>query len=290
MDIGIGLPGTVAGVTGGQILDWARRAEHHQFTSLAVLDRLVYPNYEPLIELAAGAAVTDRIRLATTILIGPYRANAALLGKQLATIDHLSNGRLLIGIAAGSREDDYAASGVDFTTRGHLFDAMLDELDLIWSAPDKGSNTPISQIGPKPLNGRPPLIFGGTATAAFHRAASRGDGWILGGGTPADFRVGKQKLSAAWSQAGRNDTPRTMALAYYALGDDAPAAADAYLRHYYAWLGDAAAASIAHGAATNAAAVREKVNSFAEAGCGELVFIPCNADPDQVNLLADALP
>lgn len=289
MEIGIGLPGTVAGVTGAQILDWARRAEHRRFSCLAVLDRLVYPNYEPLIELAAAAAVTDRIRLATTILIGPYRANAALLGKQLATIHHLSNGRLLIGIAAGSREDDYAVSGVDFATRGRRFDAMLDELDLIWAEPGVGSSNPISDIGPKPLNGRPTLIFGGMAGAAFQRAASRGDGWILGGGTADQFRGGAQKLSAAWSEAGRDDAPRTMALAYFALGDDAPTKADAYLRHYYAWLGDAAA-SIAQGAATNAAAVRERVSSFAEAGCDELVFIPCDADPGQVDLLADALP
>ncbi len=166
MEIGIGLPGTVAGVTGAQIVDWARRAEHRGFSSLAVLDRLVYANYEPLIELAAAAAVTDRIRLATTVLIGPYRANAALLGKQLATIDHLSHGRLLIGIAAGSREDDYLASGVDFTTRGRQFEAMLDELELIWSEPSLDSSNPLSQIGPKPPHGRPPLIFGGTAPAA----------------------------------------------------------------------------------------------------------------------------
>ena len=289
MEIGIGLPGTVAGVTGAQMLEWARRAEHREFSSLAVLDRLVYANYEPLIELAAAAAVTDRIRLATTILVGPYRANAALLGKQLATIDHLSNGRLLVGIAAGSREDDYVASGVDFATRGRQFEAMLDELDLIWSEPGNGSNNPVSEIGPKPPNGRPPLIFGGTAPAAFQRAASRGDGWILGGGTLDSFRAGAQKLSAAWSQAGRDGAPCTMALAYYALGDDAPANAVRYQRHYYAGLGDAAA-SIAQGAATTAAAVRDRVNSFAEAGCGELVFIPCDADPSQVDLLADALP
>src|SRR6266567_7665899 len=126
MDVGIGLPATIPGVGRDALLDWARRAEARGFSSLGTIDRIVYANYEPLIALAAAAAVTERIRLATTILIAPYRANAALVAKQAATLDHLSGGRLVLGVAVGGREDDYEVSGVDFHTRGRRLDEMLD--------------------------------------------------------------------------------------------------------------------------------------------------------------------
>lgn len=87
----------------------------------------------------------------------------------------------------------------------------------------------------------PQLIIGGTAGAAFRRAAQDGDGWIMGGGTPDNFREGTAKLDEAWRAAGRDGKPRTLALAYFALGDGAKEAADGYLNHYYAWLGEVAA-------------------------------------------------
>src|SRR4051812_7293318 len=111
MEVGIGLPTTIPGVTGEQVLEWARRAEARGFSTLGTIDRIVYPNYEPLIALAAVAGVTERIRLATTILIVPYRANAALVAKQAATVDHVSGGRLVLGVAVGGRRGDYALSG-----------------------------------------------------------------------------------------------------------------------------------------------------------------------------------
>jgi alkanesulfonate monooxygenase SsuD/methylene tetrahydromethanopterin reductase-like flavin-dependent oxidoreductase (luciferase family) len=282
MKAGIGLPSTIAGATGQEITTWARDAEGRGFSSLAVLDRLVYPNVEPLVALAAAAAVTDRIELATTILIGPYRGNAALLAKQLASIDHISGGRLVLGIAAGTREDDYQASHVEYRARGRIFDEMLDEFDRIWSAPPGG-------IGPRPPRGRPTTVFGGTAPAAFRRAATRGDGWIMGGGDAAAFERGLADLTSAWEASGRQDHPRTSALAYFALGPDAQDHAAAYLGDYYAFLGEATAGAIAGSAVTDADAVRTRVREFAEAGCGELVFIPCHRDPQQVHLLADAL-
>src|SRR3954464_13906480 len=124
MDIGIGLPNTVIGVDRRGIVDWAKAAEDAGFASLGTLDRIPYDNYEPLVSLAAAAAVTERIRLTTDILIAPLR-QTAMLAKQTATIDSISGGRLVLGLAVGGREDDFAAAEVDFHSRGETFENQL---------------------------------------------------------------------------------------------------------------------------------------------------------------------
>jgi alkanesulfonate monooxygenase SsuD/methylene tetrahydromethanopterin reductase-like flavin-dependent oxidoreductase (luciferase family) len=285
MDVAIGLPATIPGVERDQLLEWARRSEARGFSSLATLDRIVYSNYEPLIALAAAAAVTERIGLMTAILIAPYRVNAALVAKQAATLHHVSNGRLALGVAVGGREDDYTASGVDFHTRGRVFEEMLATWKRVWEGESFGT---AGGIGPEPPNGRPGMLIGGSADVAFERAAEHADGWIMGGGTPDQFGQGLAKLRAAWEAAGRTDQPRTVALAYFALGDGAREAANAYLLHYYEWLGQYAQ-MVADSAATDAETVRQSVAGFADAGCDELVMFPSSPDPGQVDLLADAV-
>jgi alkanesulfonate monooxygenase SsuD/methylene tetrahydromethanopterin reductase-like flavin-dependent oxidoreductase (luciferase family) len=275
MDVGIGLPSTIRGATGAQIVEWARRAEARGFTSLGTIDRIVYANYEPLTALAAAAAVTERIKLVTSILIAPLRVSGAMLAKQAASVDALSGGRLVLGVAVGGREDDYEAAGAAFGQRGKAFDRMLEPGREIWDG---------DAIGPA---AHPSGIGGGAADAAFRRAAAH-DGWILGGGTPDQFREGAAKLEAAWQAAGRDGKPRTIALAYYALGDNAQEAAQAYLGDYYAFLGDYAQ-MVVDSAAKDPDTVRAYVQGFADAGCDELILFPSDPDPEQVDRLADAV-
>src|SRR3954462_10295420 len=101
MDIGIGLPNTVLGVERRGIVDWAREAENAGFASLGTIDRVASDNYDSLTPVAAAAPVTERIRITTDILIGPLRQTAHL-AKQTATIDNLSGGRLVLGLAVGA--------------------------------------------------------------------------------------------------------------------------------------------------------------------------------------------
>src|SRR5690242_1905804 len=164
MDIGIGLPNAVPDVDRAGIVEWARRAEAAGFSSLGTLDRTAYGNYESLIALGAAAAVTDRIRLVTDILIAPLRTNTALLAKQALTIDHIAGGgRVELGLAVGGRPDDYAIGGVDFEQRGRIFDRQLEALGGLFGG--EGG------LGPAPLGRRPGLLVGGTADVAYRRAA-----------------------------------------------------------------------------------------------------------------------
>ena len=140
-------------------------------------------------------------------------------------------------------------------------------MEAIWAGETIGTAGP---IGPQPRDGGPELVIGGSADAAFRRAARYGAGWITEGGTPDQFREGKAKTEEAWRAAGREEKPRTLALAYYA------------------WLGEVAD-MIAGSAAIDAMTVKGYVSTFADAGCDELILFPCSPDPDQVDLLADAV-
>jgi alkanesulfonate monooxygenase SsuD/methylene tetrahydromethanopterin reductase-like flavin-dependent oxidoreductase (luciferase family) len=286
MDIGIGLPTTIPRVAGATVLEWARRAEAARFSTLGTIDRVVYGNYDSVPALAAAAAVTSTIRLTTAILISPYRGNGALLAKQLASVDQLSGGRLVVGIAVGGREDDYEATGSDFAGRGAVQDALLEEMRAVWSGAPRGT---AGAIGPEPVQpGGPPLLIGGTGAAAIRRTTALGAGWIAGGGGPAMFGDAAGRVRAAWTAAGREGAPRLVALGYYALGPDGADAARGYLTDYYGFLGPVAD-QIAAGALTDPDAVVRTVGEFAEAGCDELILFPCSPDLDQVDRLADAV-
>lgn len=286
MNVGIGLPSTIPGVDRDSLLTWARKAEERGFSTLGTIDRVVYGNHESLIALAAAAAVTERIRLTTDILLGPLRGNGAVLAKQAATIDSLSNARLTLGIAVGLREDDYASTATPFDDRGRQFDAQLEEMKRIWSGEERGT---AGAIGPPPAReGGPELVIGGNVSAVFRRVAQYGDGWTMGGGTPDQFKEMAGKVKDAWSEAGREGTPRLIALCYFGLGDGAEEAAKHDLGHYYAWLGEEIAGQIIASAATDEDTVRAYRDAFADAGADELICFPTSTDPAQVDLLADA--
>lgn len=278
MKVAIALPNAVPGTTGPDLIEWARRADARGFSSLGTIDRVVYDNYEPLVALAAAAAVTERIGLCTSVLLAPLRQNPVDLAKKALSLNALSGGRFTLGLGLGGREDDYEVSEIETEGRGKRFDEMLERMQEIWDG---------DEVGPS-LAQSPRVVIGGGVDASFTRAARFGEGWIAGGSPPDQYAAMAEKAKAAWSEAGREGEPRLMGLAYFALGDDAEADARAYLGDYYAWLGEDVANYIIGSAAKDAETVRRYVTEFGGAGCGELIFCPSSSDPAQVDLLADA--
>ena len=274
MRVGVGT--TTPGADGALLVEWARKADAGPFSSLGVLDRLLYDSFDPFGSLAAAAAVTERIRLATMIAIGPLRPAAALV-KHAASVQALSEGRLTLGLAIGARADDYEASGVPTKGRGARLSDQLAEL-RDWD---------VSPVVPGTIRDhRPELLVGGASGPAFARMARYGDGYAHGGGPPRAFASAAAKALAAWSDLGRPGRPALWGQAYFALGDEA--AGEAYLLDYYAFTGPFAA-KIAAGNLTSPRAIRDFVRAYEEAGCDELVLLPTVADPGQLDRLADVL-
>lgn len=285
MEIGLGLPTSVPGVSGAEVLAWAAEGEQAGFSSLAVLDRLVFDSYECLTALAAAAAVTERVRLATAILIAPVRTSTALLAKQAASVDRLSHGRLTLGLAVGGRPDDFSAAGAAFSGRGDRLDGQIAEMRRIWAGERRGIDGP---VGPAPVpEAGPPLILGGHSPRAIARAARLADGWISGGGGPGSFARGAAEVRAAWDASRRPGRPRLMALAYFALGDDARGTVEKYIDRYYGFAPPYARMVAGH-AAIGERGVAAAVAAFREAGCDELIFVPCSSGAGQVRLLSGA--
>jgi alkanesulfonate monooxygenase SsuD/methylene tetrahydromethanopterin reductase-like flavin-dependent oxidoreductase (luciferase family) len=284
VDIGIGIPNSVRGTTGPQLLEWARRADAAGFSTLATIGRVAYPSYEELTVFAAAGAVTERIRFTSNILLAPTRS-AAELAKQAATVQELTGGRLTLGLGVGAREDDFRLTGRDFATRGRLFDQQLADLRRAFAGEPllEGS----APVVPDAVIGGVPILVGGSSDAAIRRTVEFGVGWTAGGVPPQLVAPFVQRVRAAWRDAGREGAPRIVALNYFGLGDTEEESRG-YLLDYYGILGPETAEMIAGGAHRSPEAIREVIAAFEEAGVTELVLDPTVGDPAQVDLLAEA--
>jgi alkanesulfonate monooxygenase SsuD/methylene tetrahydromethanopterin reductase-like flavin-dependent oxidoreductase (luciferase family) len=284
MRIGIGLPNPVPETDGDTLVEWAQRAERAGFSSLATIDRIVYPSYDSLISLAAAAAVTERIGLVTNILIAPLR-DEVLLAKEAASVDRLSAGRLTLGLAVGGRPDDYAAVGNDFEARGRRFEEQIEVMKKVW----RGEHLSDTGQPSVPLPGREvPILIGGANDRAVERSVKHGIGYTFGAGGPDRMAPIVEKVRKAWSEAGREGEPRLLALSYFALGPNAEEGAAKYLKDYYGFLGEWAD-GIAQAAPKTPEALKGIAASFEDIGVDELILDPTMSELDQVDRLAEAI-
>lgn len=281
MNIGIGLP--VGDPT--TLLTWARRADAGPFSTLGLLDRIVYDNPEPLVALAVLAGATSRIRVQTEVLLAPLR-DTALLAKQAATLDRMTGGRLVLGMGVGGRDDDHAATGTDIRTRGRRLDEQMAVMRRLWSGEPYGEGA--GPIGPAPARpGGPEVLFGGFRPAALERVARWGDGFLAA--APPSWAGGLfDTVRTFWKQYGREGDPRLVAQVNVALGpppviDDARARMHAY----YTFTGTPD--RMTAGLLTTPAQIREAITGFTDLGADEVMLYCYGLDPSQVDRLADVL-
>jgi len=270
------------------LLEWARRADAAGFHSLGTLDRPNYDSWESLATLAAVAAVTDRIRLATTILQLSNR-NETLVAKQAAVIDRLSGGRLDLGLAPGAREDDFTVFGAELSDR-RRFRRQVARIREVWEL-GRASTAEHGNVGPAPVQDPGPPIWVGAGTPeGYARAPEIGDAFIFSASLPPE-RIGEQlpEVRARAEELGKPGFP-CHAIAYCGVGDpdEVLEVARAQLLRYYRNPNMPFDAIVHRGSTDDLVAVARR---YADTGLDSLILLPQVPSLDQVDALAlDVLP
>jgi probable F420-dependent oxidoreductase len=192
------------------------------FDSLWVSERIVSPIYDPLVALAYAAGRTRRLKLGTSVLVLPGR-NPALLAKELAGLDRISDGRLLLAFGLGLADPlEQQAFGVDRRSRGALLDEIMPLLRRFWSEPKVDHEGPRFRyeglsVLPKPSQQPLDLWLGGFGPAALRRVGRQADGWLPSQITPPEAAAGRVAIEQAAAEAGRAIDPEHFgALVVYA--------------------------------------------------------------------------
>ena len=166
------------------------------------------PLPDPLVWLAFAAAVTSRIKLGTGIAILPQR-NALIAAKEVATVDRLSGGRVLLGVGAGWLKEEFEALGVPFERRGQRLDEHIGAMRALWAgekASYDGELVRFSEctMSPRPAAGQVPIHIGGHSVAAARRAGRIGDGFFPGTTDPEHLAHILGVMRRAADEAGRD--------------------------------------------------------------------------------------
>lgn len=229
MDFGLALPQGAHNDLSRDLTRVARQAEDAGFDSLWAYERVLFPvtpryglygidglpwleyyKYcaDPLTALTLAGAVTETIRLGTSVLIAPLH-NKLHLARTLATLDQATGGRVTVGLGGGWSAEEYAAAGADFAGRGRAFDEAIDGLRaLLGPNPVTYRDSEIvvdnALVNPKPVREIPILVGGGESPRVFRRIAEKGDGWIPVNVPPAAMAEAWKRLLDDAERAGRD--------------------------------------------------------------------------------------
>ena len=197
MNFGVGLPNYGPRTSFDAIRRVARAAEELGYDSVWTTDHVIVPKenvepyghiFESVVTLAMVAAITQRIRVGTSVIVLPMR-NPVLFAKQAASIDAASGGRMIVGVGVGWNEPEYSNLGANFKNRGKRLDEDLALLRALWSGEDanfRGKYTQIadSVFAPLPARKEIPIWVGGNGEPSWKRAAALGDAWHATGASP----------------------------------------------------------------------------------------------------------
>jgi alkanesulfonate monooxygenase SsuD/methylene tetrahydromethanopterin reductase-like flavin-dependent oxidoreductase (luciferase family) len=274
-----------------EVLAWCRGVDEGPWNSLAVPERITFTSHDCVVQLAAAAALTERVRLWTTIVILPAH-DAVAVAKQMASVDVLSDGRLTVGVGVGGREHDYRAVSASTARRWARMDEQVATMRRIWAGepPFEGADP----VGPPPAQaGGPPLIAGVMGPKAIGRAARWANGvdgaWTVDGDA-ATMTTAFDMIRAAWRAAGRDEAPHLSTSIWYALGPDAKDRLSGYAYDYMRIFGEDVGRWAADSVTCSTPeALRNAIDAARDAGADEFFLVPTTADPDELKRTRDAL-
>lgn len=289
MDVGVGLP--MRAQLSDELVSFVQDVEAGPFSSVSLGQRLTFESNDPMIALTYVAAVTERLRLMTSVLCLPFHKEG-VTAQQAATLDRLSKGRFSFGIGLGGRQSDFAVAPEAWPRRGERFEAQVAAMKRIWAGEPPFEGT--EPVGPTPFTpGGPELIVGGFAPAALRRAGRIADGLrSFDFALNVDTHLERYALvTEAWEDAGRPGRPRLITAANFALGPDADKTFGEHVAKYYGYDQDLVAWAMSGEAPTTEKAVTAAIRRFADAGIDEMVFTTTTVDDhgDSLRRLADAV-
>ena len=184
LSVNASMPWEREGAGPAELLAAAQTADASGFFYVAVCDHIAIPRekattmsttwYHPVATLSWLAGRTHTVRLMTNVFVPAYR-HPLETAKAFATLDHLSGGRVILGVGAGHLEGEFDVLGVPFAERGAITDAAIDGIVESWTQEYVGD----VGLAPRPVQQpRPPIWIGGSSRPALRRVAARGDGWI----------------------------------------------------------------------------------------------------------------
>jgi alkanesulfonate monooxygenase SsuD/methylene tetrahydromethanopterin reductase-like flavin-dependent oxidoreductase (luciferase family) len=290
LQIGMTLPCMVPDLDRKAILCWCRGIDQGPFASLACGERITYHNTELRVLLAAAAALTERVRIVPTLYVLPMHPTA-LVAKEVASLDVLSNGRVTLTVGTGGREHDYRAAEKPFAGRFSRLDEQVAELRRLWAGepPFAGADP----VGPPPVQkGGPPIWVGAMGPKSLRRAAAWADG-VAGFSTAGDATEVADafaRVRSAWREAGTSRAPRLVTGFWYALGPGAEERLHGYVLDYLRLFGEPPARAIAARCRISSLErFRDCVEAIAALGADELILVPTTADPAELDRTVDAL-
>lgn len=293
--IALGIPVASPDVRPDTPLVFGRRADEVGAHSVWMVDRLTFSNLDPLISLAAIAAVTTRVRLGISVLLGALRPPLPL-AKMIATIDTLSNGRMILGMGVGGRKIDFDAAGVPFEQRGPRLEELMHLLRKTWTGePVRHEGRfwqfDVDAVGPRPVQQHLPIFLGGTADAALRRVGRFADGFIGSSSAGvAGFRKSAEIVRRYAEEAGRDPSSITMIGVVYGCVDPsrerAYELAARYVSHYYG----PGVRDLDNNYFLGPAAEGERfVQEFVDAGADVVCLSSITADPRNLDYLTEQL-